>query len=182
MKVSQLASRYAKSIFELARETKTEESVLSQLRALDQAFSKEPETLEFLSSPLINAEERERVLESALKGAGATEQVHQLLVLLVRKGRFGVFNQIVESFQNSLDAANGVVRGNVRSATALGPAERQQIEATVEKVLNKKVIMTYKVDPTVIGGLVAQVGSYTFDDSIDSHLQRLNDELKRRAL
>ena len=60
--------------------------------------------------------------------------------------------------------------------------QRQQIEATVEKVLKKKVIMTYKVDPSVIGGLVAQAGSYTFDDSLNSHLQRLNDELKRRAL
>lgn len=182
MKVSQLATRYAKSIFEIARESKTEESVLAQLRALDQALTKESDVLEFLSSPLINVEERERVLQAALKGAGASEHVHQLLVLLVRNGRFGVFNEVVESFQNQLDNANGVVRGSVRSATTLGPAERQQIEATVEKVLNKKVIMTYKVDTSVIGGLVAQVGSYTFDDSLDSHLQRLNDELKRRAL
>jgi F-type H+-transporting ATPase subunit delta len=182
MKATQLAFRYAKSIFEIARDAKNDEKVLDQLRALDTSLQKDPEVLEFLSSPLFKLEDRERALEQALKGANAINEVHQLLMLLVRNGRISIYSQVVEAFQTLIDNANGVVRGTVRSAATLSPAERQQIESTVEKVLNKKVIMTYKVDPTVIGGLVAQAGSYTFDDSIKSHLQRLNDELKRRAL
>lgn len=182
MKATQLAFRYAKSIFELARDAKNDQKVLDQLRALDTSFQKDADVLEFLASPLIKLEDRKRSIETALKGANALPEVQQLLVLLVDKGRISIYSQVVEAFQQLIDDANGVVRGTVRSAAALSPAERQQIEATVEKVLNKKVIMTYKVDPTVIGGLIAQAGSYTFDDSIQSHLQRLNDELKRRAL
>jgi F-type H+-transporting ATPase subunit delta len=182
MKATQLATRYAKSIFEIAREGKHDEKVLDQLRALDHSFQKDSEVIEFLASPLVKLEDRERALQGAFKGANALPEVEQLLNILVRNGRIVIYSQVVEAFQKLIDDANGVVRGNVRSAGTLSPTERQQIEATVEKVLNKKVIMTYKVDPTVIGGLVAQAGSYTFDDSIKSHLQRLNDELKRRAL
>lgn len=182
MKANQIANRYAKSVFELARETKNDEKVLDQLRALDTSLNKDPEIIEFLSSPLVKLEDREKALAQALKGTGALPEVEQLMLLLVNKGRVSVFSEVVEAFQKLIDDANGVVRGTVRSAATLSPAERQQIEATVEKVLKKKVIMTYKVDPSVIGGLVAQAGSYTFDDSLNSHLQRLNDELKRRAL
>ena len=72
----------------------------------------------------------------------------------------------------------------VRSARqpSLAPEERQRLEKTIEGVLNKKVILTYKVDPSVIGGLIASVRSFTFDDSIDSHLKRMNEELKRRTV
>ncbi len=182
MNVTQLASRYAKSVYEIAVENKSQDKVLADLRAMDIAFPKDPEAADFLASPLIHVEDRTRAVDLAVKGNGVAPEVHQLLLLLVRNGRIRIFKYIVEAFEAAIDEANGVSRGTVRSAYVLGPADRQQIETIVEKVLKKKVILTYKVDPTVIGGLVAQVGSYTFDDSLDSHLHRMNEELKRRAL
>ncbi len=182
MNVTELASRYAKSVYEVALENKTQDKVLADLRALDHAFSKEQDAADFLASPLIHIEDRLRAVEVALKGIGVASEIHQLLLLLVRNGRIRIFRHIVEAFEATIDESNGVSRGAVRSAYVLGPVERQQIETIVEKVLKKKVILTYKVDATVIGGLVAQVGSYTFDDSLDSHLHRMNEELKRRAL
>ncbi|MCM2281595.1 MAG: ATP synthase F1 subunit delta [Bdellovibrionaceae bacterium] len=182
MKAMELAHRYAKSIFELTPTGAEQENTLEQLRLLAQEFGTAPEIAEFLSSPLVKLEDREKVIATAAKNANVRENVLQLLFLLARNNRFGFFQNIVEAFQGLVDSANGVIRGTVRSASSLGPAERQQIESIVEKVLKKKVIMTYKTDPAVIGGLVAKVGSYTFDDSLDSHLTRLNEELKRRAL
>jgi F-type H+-transporting ATPase subunit delta len=182
MRVSELAIRYAKATFDLAVEKKNQEKVVSDLRALTELFEKDKDIHGYLVSPLVKPEEKEAVLEKAVANAGLSNEAHQLLILLARKERLAVFPQVVQGFQDLLDKANGVSRGVVRSATALGPADRQQIESIVEKAISKKVIMTYKVDPSVIGGLVAQVGSYTFDDSIDAHLRRLNEELKRRTV
>ncbi len=179
MKAMELASRYAKSIFELTPSGAEQEKTLEELRLLGQEFASNPEVIEFLSSPLVKPEDREKVLGMAVKNANVRENVHHLLLLLARNNRFAIFGEIVEAFESLVDDANGVVRGSVRSAANLGPAERQQIETIVEKVLKKKVIMAYKTDPSVIGGLVAKVGSYTFDDSLNSHLTRLNEELKR---
>jgi F-type H+-transporting ATPase subunit delta len=182
MKVSELAHRYAKAIYELAEESGAQEQIFSNLRELEQAFEKEPVIKDFLTNPMVEPDARVAALEKALAGKGVTKQAQDLLILLARKDRFGLFKEIVAAYEAQTDNANGVCRGTVRSATALDPSERQRVEATVEKVLKKKVIMTYGVDPTVIGGLVAQVGSYTFDDSIAFHLRRMNEELKRRTV
>lgn len=178
----ELANRYAKAIFELAVDQRTQDRVFDELRSLEQIFAKDHETREFLISPMVTSQEREQALEKALAGKGLSKETLDLVMILAKNGRMVLFPELVLAYQAQADNANGVCRGIVRSATALGQTERQRIEDTVEKVLKKKVIMTYKIDPTVIGGLVAQVGSYTFDDSIDAHLRRMNEELKRRTV
>ena len=182
MKSSELAKRYAKALYELADENKSLDAVFSQLRTLSDTFAKDAAISEFLTSPLVKADERAAALTAAFNGKGLSTEVVDVLLLLAKNDRFALFGELVTAFEQQADAANNVCRGVVRSATVLGQAERQRVEDTVEDVLKKKVIMTYKVDPTVIGGLVAQVGSYTFDDSIDSHLKRMNEELKRRTV
>jgi F-type H+-transporting ATPase subunit delta len=182
MRVSELAGRYAKAVFELAVENKTQAKVFDDLRSLEEVFSREPEFHQFLTTPLIKPSERLAVLKSALENKGLSTEAYDLVMLLARKNRLAAFHGIVQAYESESDDSNNVCRGTVRSATTLGQPDRLRIEETVEKVLNKKVIMTYKVDPSVIGGLIAEVGSYTFDDSIASHLQRMNEELKRRTV
>ncbi len=179
MRSPELAKRYAKALFELAVDNRSQEKVLTELRSLDEAFSKDKETHEFLVSPMISPSQKEAVLKKTLEGKGVSKEVLETVLLLARNERLNVFSDLVHAFESEIDASNGVIRGTVRSASALAPEERKRIETTVENFLKKKVIMTYKEDPSVIGGLVAQVGSYTFDDSISTHLTRMNEELKR---
>ena len=182
MKSSEVAKRYAKALYELSVENKSTDAVFSQLRTLSETFAKEPSIHAFLVSPLVNAGERTKVLHAALDNKGITSEVVDTLMLLGKNNRFGLFSELVTAFETEADHAHGINRGSVRSATVLAPEERQRLEKTIEGVLNKKVILTYKVDPAVIGGLIASVGSFTFDDSIDSHLKRMNEELKRRTV
>ena len=127
-------------------------------------------------------EQKEAALKAALADSGASTEAYLLLMTLAKKERLAWFSEIVQAFQSRIDDVNGVGRGAVRSSVVLAPQDRMQIESIVEKVLKKKVILSYKIDPALIGGLVAQVGSYTFDDSIDSHLKRMTEELKRKAV
>ncbi len=182
MKVSQVAHRYARAIYELAVEAGTLDKVFNDLRDLEAVFAKDKEINDFLTNPLIDSVARAQALEKALAGKGLSKEAHHLVLLLAKRERIGAFTEIVAAYEEHADAANKVCRGTVRSAATLDPDERKRIETTVEKVLSKKVIMTYKVDPDVIGGLIAQVGSYTFDDTIASHLRRMNEELKRRTV
>jgi len=182
MRSPELAKRYAKPLFELASTPAQQEKILGELRALGAALGRDQDIFGFFSSPMVTPDDRVAILKKAVENSGASEEVLNLLYLLANNGRLSLLNDVVESYQTLVDEKNGLIRGVVRSASELGPAERQKIEQTVERVLSKRVILTYKIDPTVIGGLVAQAGSFTFDDSLDSHLTRLNDELKRRAL
>ncbi len=180
MNSNKLAKRYAKAIFGIAVDNKTQDRVLADLRALNTAFSADTTVQEFFASPMISVAQKSEAIKKAVGGKDVSPEVNQFLMLLAEKGRLGIFSEAVEAFQDEIDASNNLCRGSVRSTTALAPSERTQIEKTVEGVLKKKVIMTYKVDPSVIGGLVAQVGSHTFDDSLSSHLRRMSEELKRK--
>ena len=181
MRVSEIARRYAQAAYSLAGESKNQEAFFDQIRELDKIFTQDKDIIAFLKTPMIKAEQRVAALSAALKNANIAPELNNFVMVLAKKGRLSLFSEIVQAFEQQIDSANGVARGTVRSATVLGPNERQQIETIVEKQLKKKVIMTYKVDPGVIGGLIADVGSFTFDDSLASHLRRMNEELSRQG-
>ena len=120
-------------------------------------------------------------MAEAMQKSAASEGVKSLLILLAKKNRFSEWKNVVNAFQAKTDEAHGVVRGVVRSASPLVPENRQKLEARVAQVTGKKVILEYKQDPTLLGGMVAEVGSLTFDDSLETQLRLLNEDLKRRA-
>lgn len=181
MQVSELAHRYAKALFELATQASAQERVLAELRALQTVFQKDEMIQAFTVSPILKAEDREKMLKAALKDAGLSSETLDFVLLLAKKNRLGLFDQIVAAIKTQIDVANGVTRGQVRSAAVLSPEERKHIEEIVSRFTKKQVILTYKEDPSVIGGLIAEAGSYTFDDTLTSHLRRLKDETMRRA-
>ena len=123
---------------------------------------------------------KEVVLKKALEGQGLSEDTFNFILTLAQKGRVNLLPEIIGAFEGKNDEARGVIRGEVRSPQDLSQGERQEIEKVVSEALGKEVIFTYKVDSSLIGGLIAQVGSYTFDDTLTSHLRRLGDDLNRR--
>jgi F-type H+-transporting ATPase subunit delta len=179
MRVSPVASRYARALYDVVKESDTLNEAVSELRILSEMFSETSEFKEWIGSQTVRATDKAAALKQALQGQKLSPAIASFIYLLAERQRLPLLAQITEGFQEELDKASGLCRGNVRSASALGQDERESIEKIVNKVINKKVIMSYKVDPTIIGGLIAEVGSYTFDDSLESHLRRMNEDLKR---
>jgi F-type H+-transporting ATPase subunit delta len=182
MRHLQIAKRYAKALFTLAQEKGLADRVIAELRELSNSFQKDAAISGFFSSPVTQPKSKEQALKSALETAKILPDLRDFILLLARRNRLVYFSAIVQAFEEQSDAAHGVTRGVVESAIALGPEDRRHIESIVKKVTKKEVILSYKTNPKIIGGLVASVGSYTFDDSIQSHLRRMNEDLKRRTI
>ncbi|MCB0419440.1 MAG: ATP synthase F1 subunit delta [Bdellovibrionales bacterium] len=181
MSVSEVATRYAVALHSLAKEKGIEEKTLQELRALGDLFNKDKDIYDFIHSPLIVAASREAALKAALDGNGVSEDVSNFILMLARKNRIAAFEGILEAYQNQVDIENGVTRGIVRSVSVLSPEERVAIEKKISDVTGKRVILNYTEEPNLIGGLIAQVGSYTFDDTLTTHLSRLKEDLNRRT-
>lgn len=179
MRYAELAVRYAKALYETTSDNARRELIAEELRALQAAFAKDPEGFTVLTSPLLSAEDRERIVSALLQKVQMSEEIRGLLLILARKGRIAIFDSLVAAYQGCADTEHGVVRGTVRSAVVLSPEERKKIEQKVSEVTSKQAILAYREDPTVIGGLIAEVGSFTFDDTLRSHLKRLEDYLNR---
>ncbi len=177
--IDQIAIRYARAMFEVATENSKQDQYLAELRAVAEAFEKSPELVEFFKSPSVTTENKQAAVKATF--SKASPDVFNLLSLLNDKNRMEFFCDIATSFENMIDDARGISRGTVRSASSLDPEQRKKLEDTVKKVTGRQVILKFENDPTLVGGLIAKVGGWTFDDSLSSHLQTMKDHLNRRT-
>ncbi len=180
MQVSNIAKRYSQAIFEISQNKSNTEQVFKELKALKEAFSGE-EINSFFTNPTVGRQDKMDCAQKIVKEFQFSEEVKSFLLMLAENNRLSILENIVEEFQFFNDQAHSVTRGEVTSSHVLTPEEREQIETIVSKKTNKRVILTYKEDPKLIGGLIAKVDGYTFDDTITMHLNRLNEDLKRRV-
>ncbi|MCB0341523.1 MAG: ATP synthase F1 subunit delta [Bdellovibrionales bacterium] len=181
MRYSEVAARYATALFDLATEDNKQDQYYSDLLALNKVFVEDQPVYQFITNPLTKSTDKESAIAKALESQTLSLAVKSFVLLLARKNRLGAYSEIMAAFQAKNDEAHGVTRGSVESAAVLNPDERAEVERFVSKATGKRVILAYKENSDLIGGLIARVGSYTFDDTLTSHLHRLKDELKRRA-
>jgi F-type H+-transporting ATPase subunit delta len=174
-----LADRYARAIYNLAKETNEQDTVFNDMRTFHEAVQANPEVVTFFTSQVVRPVTKVELLENVTKSLNIPVVLKNFIMLLAKKNRLGIFRDILTAYQQITDEAHGVTRGTVRSATVLPPEERKRIETLVGRATKKQVILNYKEDPSLLGGLVADVGSFTFDDSLISHLNRINEQLNR---
>ena len=179
--IREVPRRYAKALYSLAKEQNLQQQVFDEIRLLSDVLGKQGEVKDFIEDPRIPPTNKKAALKASLEKFKLSEATKFFVFLLADNNRLMFFSEIVEAYQEQIDADHGVTRGLVKSASTLSPDARKELEDIVTKVTKKKVILNYKEDPSLIGGLVAQVGGWTFDDSLQAHLRRMKEDLKRRA-
>jgi F-type H+-transporting ATPase subunit delta len=181
MKINEVSRRYAKALLAVAKQKNAHAKVFADLQAVADAFQKDAAISAYFENPMITATQKVTAIKAALEGKGTSEEVLNTMVLMAEKGRIHLLSEVALAFREYTDIEEGVTRGVVRSAQPLSADAQKELESKVSKTLGKKIVLTYQQDPKLLGGAVAQVGGWTFDDSIETHLKKLNEELNRRA-
>lgn len=181
MVTSEVSKRYAKALLAATKQKGVHTKAFAELQAVVKGFTGDAAVKSYFENPMVNSDQKVAAVKSALTGKGLSEEVLSAIVLMAEKNRLSALNDVVHSFQDLMDVEEGVTRGVVRSAQSLNDEAKKEIEQKINKILNKKIVLTYEQDPKLLGGIVAQVGGWTFDDSLDAHLKKLNEELNRRA-
>jgi F-type H+-transporting ATPase subunit delta len=180
MRVQEASQRYARALYKIATENKQVETVLNQVREFNLSLQKDPDVESFFTGPSVSAENQKKVLTALFEKKSFSEEVQGLLLLMADKRRFSLLAGVVAAFEAAVDASRGVARGDVESATTLFPEERQKLESTISRYTGKKAVLEYHENKKLLGGLVAQVGSFRFDDSLETQLRLMKDALKNR--
>ena len=181
MKISKVAERYARALFSLNEGSAKSEEILAQLGQVVQAFTRDEETLSFISSPLYRPADKIKVIEALVAAIPMADTLKNFLIVCARKNRLSHLADIARAFAVISDENRGISRGTVRSATVLGPEERQQLTERLGQVVGKQIVLSFEEDPGLLGGMVAEVGRFTFDDSLRSQLNRIQDQIIRSA-
>jgi F-type H+-transporting ATPase subunit delta len=167
--------RYAQAIFELAQEQNKLEQWSDDLTALSQAFS-QPQVQTFLENPKTPRENKVKFVETVL-GKQVRPEALKLAQLLVHRDRQAYASSILQVYTSLWNKLRGIEVAHVTTAVPVGPKEETQIRSKLAGLTGKQVTLDLKVDPDIIGGLVAQVGDTLLDGSIRTRLQNLRKQL-----
>ena len=173
------ARRYAKALFQIARESASMPAVGDDLARFLERFDGDAHLHDVLTRPWIKGVDRRAIAVAVADGEGCGALVRDFVGLLAERGRMDHFTEIMASYRNFVDADLGQARATVRTAAPLTHAEKQELGRRLEGALGKRILLEERVDPTLLGGFVAQVGSYIVDGSLDGQLARMRERLAR---
>lgn len=180
MKQTILAKRYAKAIFTVGQEQKKYEEYNDVLQGLAGLYSTHPEVIDALTNPLYPMDVKEKVMKGIVGSMTVDKIMGNFLNLLVQKKRATILPEIATAYQTMVDEAKNISHGNVISAIELSDQLKGNVQKILEKLTGKKVELTTSVDPSIIGGIIAQVGDLVLDGSIKTQLAGLKDSIKGR--
>lgn len=173
---SQVADRYAESLFSLAEDENALELYLKDMKLVDAVLESDPVFIQFFSHVLVSDEDKCSLLDQAF-GQSVTKYVLNFLKLLVKKRRVRYIRDIVRSFIGLCNKKLGIEEGVVYSAYPLSDQRIKDIEAAISKKENKTIILRQIVDQNLIGGIRVQINTRVYDDSIKNKVEKLRNEL-----
>jgi F-type H+-transporting ATPase subunit delta len=178
--ISALGRRYAKALVDVItapNSTLDPNDALAQLRAADALIAASQPLHNALLSPAVSPSRKRAVMGKLLDPMGIAPAVRNFLFVVIDHRRVHEFPSIVEAFDRLLDERLGFVRGDVSSALALTDAQRSSLETELSNLTGKKAKLEYKVDPALIGGVIARVGAKVYDGSVRGQLEKLRVKL-----
>ncbi len=178
MKNTILANRYAKALFSVAQEENALDEYAKSLTEIATTMSTMPEFKDGVTNPLYPVDVRCKVMAHVAKAMGATQVVMNFLDLVIHKKRAAYLPEIAEAFQILIDTQRNICQGTVVTAMPLTMELNDKLQAALEKITGKKVVLSTKIDPSIIGGIIAKVGDLVLDGSIRSQLQGLKESIK----
>ncbi|HZY06074.1 MAG TPA: ATP synthase F1 subunit delta [Anaeromyxobacteraceae bacterium] len=174
-----IARRYAKALFALAEERGRLEPWLESLTALEQAVAASADLRDALSNPVYAKDERRALAGELARALRLDDEPRNLMALLADRGRLESLLGVVDHFRALADRKLGRVRARVVSAVPLAEASAREIAARLAQAARAEVILDQAVDPSILGGVIAQVGSLTYDGSVRTQLEELRRSLTR---
>jgi F-type H+-transporting ATPase subunit delta len=167
---------YAEALLLLAKGKGRLEPVLDDLRAVGDLFRADPRLWSVFTSPRIDREVKESALRKAFHGRVGPE-VEGLLVVMVRKGREPLYDNVVDQFERFKDLEQRRIHVHVGSARPLDAGVRAALEKAVAEASGKAVVLHERTDPSLVAGLVVRVGDVVVDGSLRSRLRALGSRL-----
>jgi F-type H+-transporting ATPase subunit delta len=179
MTLSAVATRYAKALADVTTSAASvrPEEALSQLRTFESALAASRELQNALTTPAVPAGRKRAVVGRLADILKLSLIVRNFLFVLIDHRRIALLGEILHSFELIVDERLGFAPAEVSSPRELTEAQRGAINAQLERLTGKRIRMRFAVDPALIGGVVARIGSTVYDGSVRGQLQALSRRL-----
>ncbi|MES1262368.1 MAG: ATP synthase F1 subunit delta [Acidobacteriota bacterium] len=150
---------------------------MQQLRSFDAAIKASPDLRTILASPAVSIARKRLVIRRIAEALRVERIILNFLLVLNDHRRAGALSEVIDSFDILLDERRGFQRAEVRSAYELTAEQREALAAELEKLAGSRIRMRFAVEPELIGGVTARLGSRVYDGSVRGKLAVLRQRL-----
>jgi F-type H+-transporting ATPase subunit delta len=175
------AERYARAIFELGSEAGQLDRVSQEFEELAASLEQVPNLRRSLENPVLDEAERAGVLKELARRVQISRLSMNALLVLSKRRRLAAVPEIARRLRSLSDEQNGICRAKIVSAGSLPETYLKELTLALEQSLGKRIIAELEEDPTLIGGVVVQIGDNTWDGSIKGRLEELERKLLASA-
>jgi ATP synthase F1 delta subunit len=177
--VEEIATVYARSLFEAAQEADKLETVRDEIVEISEAFQSDRDLQVFFFSPSLSTEEKKEGLRKVVEDSD--DLVLNFLELLIENHRMPALFKVRRELDALWDEENRLLPVRITSAVELDEKTVKQIGDQIAEQTDRKVELSADVDPDVLGGLVVRVGNTVLDASVRRRLESLRREVARAA-
>ena len=170
------SKRYAQAVFQIALETNNFDRWLADMKVLV-SLEENQNFVQALETPLITTEDKTRLLKDRFPGVGPL--AINLVGILIERGRLRSLPGIYQELQAFVDDYRGIERAAIITAVELNEEDKLRVQKRLSAITGKNVTITAKVNPSLIGGVVARFNGKLLDASTRSRLEALKKEISQ---
>jgi F-type H+-transporting ATPase subunit delta len=176
------ATRYARALFDVVISEKgNPEQIEQELGALADLLSNNRELHTAFTHPAVPVAGKRGVIKELATRLNLSPPLAKLLLLLADRDRLALIPDLVAVYRERLMDYRQIVQAEVTTAVPLPQDRAAQLQQRLADVTGRRVTMTTKVDPSLIGGIVTRIGSTVYDGSVATQLETMKQKLMEQA-
>jgi F-type H+-transporting ATPase subunit delta len=175
------AARYARALFDVATKEGDVKKAGVELGEFARLVAGNAMLSRSLTNPAVPVQRKRAVVEQLLARAGLSPVVSKLLLMLADRDRLGLLTDMATAYEARLMENAHVVRAQITTAVELGAGQAGALQQGLARATGRQVQLETRVDPSLIGGAVARIGSTVYDGSVTTQLQKIRERLTAAA-
>jgi F-type H+-transporting ATPase subunit delta len=172
-----LASRYARALFETAVSEADPRAVDRELAEFVALFEQSAPLRRVLWNPAVPVARKRAVVSEITRRAHYAAPLEKLLKLMAQRDHLALLQPLLDAYRRRLMDHLGIVQAEVTTAAPLSPDRLGAVEQALAAATGKRVTISPRVDPAIIGGVVTKVDSTVYDGSVVRHLERIKEKM-----
>lgn len=175
--IRRFARPYARAVMDVVQTADRGAALLDELRRFETSRRSASELHELYANPGIDLGTKTSVTRTMAQRLGLSDMAVKVLDVLIRNHRINDLGAINEALAALIRDATGTVAAEVRAAQQPSHAEIEELKKTLEKKVGRKVEVDVSVDPSLLGGFVAKIGSEVYDASVAGKINKFRESL-----
>ena len=168
-----VVNRYANALADVVLSPQSDvkpPDAVTQLREFRDSVGKSRDLRAVLATPAVAVTRKRAVLKDIAERLGTSRVVRNFILVLSDHRRIAALAQVVDAVETIFDERMGFVSAEVRSAYDLPAAQRDELSSQLGAIAGRQIRMRFSVDPELIGGVTAKIGSRVYDGSVRGQL------------